>query len=78
MSGRTAVRQTIAQRNATVRTMVATSVASAMVVGVTRTLTRGKIWNWNFILTKAELALLVEVQVLIAYDELLKEIAEQK
>jgi len=78
MSGRTAVRQTIAQMNATVRTTVATSVALDMVVGATQTLMRGKIWNWNFILTKAELALLVEVQVLIAYDELLKEIAEQK
>lgn len=72
------MRQTIAQMNATVRTTVATSVALDMVVGATQTLMRGKIWNWNFILTKAELALLVEVQVLIAYDELLKEIAEQK
>ena len=72
------MRQTIAQMNATVRTTVAMSVASATVVGVTQTLMRGRIWNWNFILTKAELALLVEVQVLIAYDELLKEIAEQK
>jgi hypothetical protein len=43
---------------------------------VTQILTRGKIWNWNFILTKAELALLVEVQVLIAYDELLEEMKQ--
>ena len=70
------MRQTIAQMNATVRTMVATSVALAMVVDATQTLTRGKIWNWNFILTKAELALLVEVQVLIAYDELLEEMKQ--
>jgi hypothetical protein len=56
--------------------MVATSVALAMVVDATQTLTRGKIWNWKFILTKAELALLVEVQVLIAYDELLEEMKQ--
>jgi hypothetical protein len=62
--------------NATVRTTVATSVASATVAVVTQTLTRGRIWNWNFILTKAELALLVEVQVLLAYDELLEEMKQ--
>jgi hypothetical protein len=62
--------------NATVRTTVVTSVALATVAVVTQTSMRGRIWNWNFILTKAEMALLVEVQVLLACEELLEEMKQ--
>lgn len=46
-----------------------------MVADATLTLTHGK--TWGMILTRAEMALLVEVQVLLAYDELMEALSEE-